>query len=443
MKKQVISILLLFVVVLFSSTLLAYNMTTKEATDGTFTLETKTFVISFDLKLGVLKDIYIKVDRSTDLISRYGNDGFNVFSGDTELIPVSHTTFRDERSGAFILRFDYEKGSKTFVINDTPYYDFEVQYNFSEPVSMTFPYISNTKTFDPNSYHMSYLKKPKSLMTLYSNDVTFSDGVLNSKSGSGSIKVYAGPIKLIYISEALPELYDTVKKNLSEVGALSFFSYIHHGLVVFLYYLFKLTGSFGWAIILFTLVVRLILYPLYHIQTKSMIEMRKIQPEIEKLRKKYKDPQKQQQALMALYREKHINPATGCLTLLIQLPVFFVLYSVIRYFSEMFAYAPKFLFWSDLSTGGFLQNSLLIFISIITGIYLATVTSQDGKTARQSMIMSLVFPFLFYTLPTGLFIYYATNSILQLLITIYVYRKFGMKGISMREVFGLPPKPAK
>jgi len=235
---------------------------------------------------------------------------------------------------------------------------------------------------------------------------------------------------LIYISEALPELYDTVKKNLSEVGALSFFSYIHHGLVVFLYYLFKLTGSFGWAIILFTLVVRLILYPLYHIQTKSMIEMRKIQPEIEKLRKKYKDPQ-------------NINPATGCLTLLIQLPVFFVLYSVIRYFSEMFAYAPKFLFWSDLSTGGFLQNSLLIFISIITGIYLATVTSQDGKTARQSMIMSLVFPFLFYTLPTGLFIYYATNSILQLLITIYVYRKFGMKGISMREVFGLPPKPAK
>jgi len=418
MKKQVISILLLFVVVLFSSTLLAYNMTTKEATDGTFTLETKTFVISFDLKLGVLKDIYIKVDRSTDLISRYGNDGFNVFSGDTELIPVSHTTFRDERSGAFILRFDYEKGSKTFVINDNPYYDFEVQYNFSEPVSMTFPYISNTKTFDPNSYHMSYLKKPKSLMTLYSNDVTFSDGVLNSKSGSGSIKVYAGPIKLIYISEALPELYDTVKKNLSEVGALSFFSYIHHGLVVFLYYLFKLTGSFGWAIILFTLVVRLILYPLYHIQTKSMIEMRKIQPEIEKLRKKYKDPQN-------------------------QLPVFFVLYSVIRYFSEMFAYAPKFLFWSDLSTGGFLQNSLLIFISIITGIYLATVTSQDGKTARQSMIMSLVFPFLFYTLPTGLFIYYATNSILQLLITIYVYRKFGMKGISMREVFGLPPKPAK
>ncbi|AKI98051.1 YidC/Oxa1 family membrane protein insertase [Kosmotoga pacifica] len=441
MKKYVISIFLLSIV-LFSSALFAYKMTSEEATDGTLSLETKTFIITFDLNLGVLKDIYIKVDRRTDLISRYGHDGFNVFAGDEELLPVFHEYFRD-RNGDFILRFDYENGTKTFIIKDNPFYDFEVQFDFVEPVSMTFPYISNIKMFDASSYHMSYSEKPKALMAIYSTDVTFSDGTLTAETGKGSIKLYAGPIKLIYISEALPEMYDTIKKNLSEFGALSIFSYIYHGLVAFLYYLFKFTGNFGWAIIVFTLVVRGILYPLYHVQTKSMIEMRKIQPEIEKLRKKYKDPHKQQQALMALYREKHINPATGCLTLLIQLPVFFVLYSVIRYFSEMFAYAPKFLFWSDLSTGGFLQNSLLILISIVTGIYLATVTSQDGRTARQAMLMSVIFPFLFYTLPTGLFIYYATNSIIQLLITIYVYRRYGMKGITLREAFGLPPKPAK
>ena len=248
---------------------------------------------------------------------------------------------------------------------------------------------------------------------------------------------------MLYISKGIPEFYGIAKAYLSEEGAINWFSYVYHGLVVFLYWLFQFFNSFGWAIIVFTVVIRFVLYPLYHMQTKSMVSMRLLAPEMEKIKKKYKDPRKQQEATAALYKEKGVNPAGGCLPLLIQLPILWILYSVIQYFSEWYAYSPKFLIWSDLSTGGFIQNSVLLLISVVVGILTAPITSQDGRTARQGILMSSIFPLLFYSLPTGLFVYWTANSVLQYFITMFSYRRLGVKGISFREILSLPPKPAK
>jgi YidC/Oxa1 family membrane protein insertase len=110
---------------------------------------------------------------------------------------------------------------------------------------------------------------------------------------------------------------------------------------------------------------------------------------------------------------------------------------VIRYYSEAFAFSPSFLIWQDLSVGGFSQNILLVLIDILAVAYTSLISSTDMRSARQSVIMGVIFPFLFITFPTGLFLYYTVGSIIQLGITYYVYKKYNIKGISLKEFFGL------
>ncbi|MFO7882225.1 MAG: YidC/Oxa1 family membrane protein insertase [Kosmotogaceae bacterium] len=439
-----IAIVALFVAIIAAVSFAAKEPTI-EATSGMIKIETVTMEIVINSELGVLERLNMKVERSNELIYRYADDGYDIFEDNEKLIPHDFDYYIDENTDA-VVEFYYESGTKRFVVKNNPYYNFLVITDFpGKNLTMKIPYVSTSAQNERSGfgYHVSFSDKPTSVFVTTSDVGRVSLREITNITGTAVVRNYAGPKKLVYISNAVPNHYDGVKESLDDIGALSIFSYIHHGLVVALYWFRELTNSFGWAIIIFTLIIRLILYPLYHVQTKSMIEMRKLQPEMQNIKKKYKDRQKQQEALMKLYKKEGVNPGTGCLTLLIQLPVFFVLYSVIRYFGEMFAFSPKFFIWNDLSTGGFGQNILLILISVAAGIYMATITSQDGRSARQAMIMSLIFPFLFYSLPTGLFIYYATNSVIQLLITMVVYKNYDMKGVSLREVLGLPPKPAK
>jgi YidC/Oxa1 family membrane protein insertase len=108
-------------------------------------------------------------------------------------------------------------------------------------------------------------------------------------------------------------------------------------------------GSFGVAILLLTVAVRAVFFPIAHKQYESMAKMRRVQPMVEELRKKFKDdPAKQQQEMMALYQREKVNPLAGCLPILLQIPVFFSLYKVLTVTLEM-RHAP-FLGWiRDLS----------------------------------------------------------------------------------------------
>jgi len=185
------------------------------------------------------------------------------------------------------------------------------------------------------------------------------------------------------------------------------------------------------------------LFPIYGKQKKSAIEMKQLQPELDKIKKKYKNPQKQQEEMMKLYEEKGINPASGCLISLIPLPIMIMLWQVIYYFEGSYAYNPRFFFWTDLSIGGFKANFPLLLIAIIASIINAMLMSQDSKTAWTSVVMSVIFPFILIGLPVGVFIYYTMNNIIQTVLT-YVYNKiYNVKGITVRQLFGLGPKPVR
>jgi len=185
--------------------------------------------------------------------------------------------------------------------------------------------------------------------------------------------------------------------------------------------------NYGVAIILITILIRILFWPITHKGTESMRKMQEIQPLMQEMREKYKDnPQKQQQELFALYKEHKINPVGGCLPMVIQIPVFFALFVVLRSAIELrFA---GFLWIADLTQPEGLLKDFFLFqifpFSILGGLNLLPIvmsammiyqqkimpTSADPRQARIMQLMPIFMLFLFYPAPSGLALYWTTNQ---------------------------------
>jgi len=241
---------------------------------------------------------------------------------------------------------------------------------------------------------------------------------------------------MTYIQAIFPDEYIWLSRIINSYpGASNWYDSIFYVFVWLLDALFKLTANWGWALILFTLIIKILLYPLTHSQTKSMVKRRLLEkdPDYQKIMK-IKDNQEKQQKLMKFYKEKKVNPAGGCLPILVQMPIFFLLFAVLRYQSELFAFGPQFLFWTDLSIGGFAENILLVLISVVISFFTSLLTSSEVKQAKQSILFAF-FPFLFIGLATGLQIYWVFSAVFQFFQTLYIYEKYHIKGIQIKDFF--------
>ncbi|MDO7976882.1 membrane protein insertase YidC [Oceanotoga sp. DSM 15011] len=452
MKKYLLIIGLL-VLSIFAFALPSIDVT-ENATDNSLKIDMKLMNIELD-KLGHMKNVSVvefKI-KKFNTIYEYLNDSFDIIDPETqeEILPDNYS-YRIDADEKFIeVSYFYgNTGVKTYRFYNDPNFHFDLELNNLEGYVKipTISYQPGIRIMD--SRMISYIEKlpdtGKKFKALFAIDAPskIENNLSFYTQGKTNAKIYMGPFKRTFVKETFSEnTYNDIKTMLKEVGALGWLSSIFYWFVEFLWWLYNITGNFGWAIIIFTVIIRLVLYPLYHKQTKSMVQMREIQPEVDKLKKKYSNPQKQQEEMMKLYREKGINPAGGCLPALIQLPVFLILWQTIQYFGESFAYNPKFLIWNDLSEGGFVTNLLLIVISLIAYILNALLSSQNSKMAWQSIGMSVIFPIFLANLPAGVFLYYATNASIQVLMTFYNNKRHGIKGISVRELFGLGPKPVR
>jgi len=198
-------------------------------------------------------------------------------------------------------------------------------------------------------------------------------------------------------------------------------------------YLFKLTGNFGIAIVLITVMIRLIFFPLASYSFKSMAKMKALQPEMARLKDLHKDDKvKLQQAIMALYKKEQINPASGCLPVLIQIPFFFAIYKMLFISLEM-RHQPFFGWIKDLSASDpttiFNLFGLLPFTTpsfLIIGIWpilmgLTMFVQQKLNPAPTDPIQAKIFMFfpVFLTVilasfPSGLVVYWTVNNILTI-----------------------------
>jgi YidC/Oxa1 family membrane protein insertase len=201
-------------------------------------------------------------------------------------------------------------------------------------------------------------------------------------------------------------------------------------------YLFIVFGNFGVAILIFTLFLKIVFFPLANRAYKSMNRMKILGPKMQEIKERYKeDPAKAQAEMMALYRSEKINPASGCLPILIQIPVFFALYKVLLVTIEM-RHAPFFGWIRDLSapdpTNLFNLFGLLPFDpaawspyfhmpawAIVMGLtmylqFKLNPTPPDPIQAKIFAWMPLIFTFMLASFPAGLVIYWTWNNILSI-----------------------------
>ncbi|MGE5741649.1 MAG: membrane protein insertase YidC, partial [Candidatus Aminicenantes bacterium RBG_16_66_30] len=191
-------------------------------------------------------------------------------------------------------------------------------------------------------------------------------------------------------------------------------------LLVVVKFCHKLVPNWGVAIILLTLLIKIIFFPLTYSSTKSMSKMADLQPKIKALRAKYKksktdiDQRRQMnEEMMKLYKEQGVNPAGGCLPLLIQLPVFWGVFRMLVVAVE-FRHAPFMLWITDLSVKDpFYVTPVLMGITQYISQKM-TPTSADPSQAKMMLIMPFVMTIFFITFQSGLVLYWLTTNVLQI-----------------------------
>lgn len=168
------------------------------------------------------------------------------------------------------------------------------------------------------------------------------------------------------------------------------------------------TGSYGIAVILLTVLVRLALAPLGFTQFRALQAQKKLQPKVAELQRKYKDrPQEMQRRLLELYREHGVNPLSGCLPLLIQFPVLVGLYQALTRLPK----GASFLVW-DLS--GRDPFFILPLLAGLTTYFSMKPTLVDARQSHTMYLMSAVTGFITYTLPSGLGLYWVVSNLFSL-----------------------------
>ncbi len=289
---------------------------------------------------------------------------------------------------------------------------------------------------------------------------------LNSKGGTMNFRIFAGPfgdktlttVDKIYTDPA-------TGYNPDYKGSQTFhgwFSFISAPFSKFLFVLMKffhhLTGSWGISIILLTVALRIMLYPLNAWSTKSMLKMQQLQPEVQAIQEKYKkDPKKAQLEVTNLYMSRGVNPVSGCFPMLIQLPFLIGMFDLLKSTFELRGAtfipgwinnlaAPDVLFsWE---TPIFFIGNQFHLLPILLGAVMFVqqrvmstapkdpnmMTEQQRQQRTMGTVMTLVFAVMFYHFPSGLNIYWLSSMLLGILQQWWTQRRFKMQPLEVQTV---------
>jgi len=191
-----------------------------------------------------------------------------------------------------------------------------------------------------------------------------------------------------------------------------------------LQYFYELFSNYGLAIIVLTILMRLLTFPLQYKSFKSMKKMQVIQPELQKIKEKHKEnPQKMQQETMALFKKAGANPLSGCLPMLAQMPIFFAFYQVL--FTSVELVGAPFYFWiSDLSLKDpFYILPVLMGVAMFLNMKLTPTSTADPAQQKMMMFMPIIFSVFMLNLPAGLTLYMLVSTVVGMLQQLFVYKR--------------------
>jgi YidC/Oxa1 family membrane protein insertase len=231
--------------------------------------------------------------------------------------------------------------------------------------------------------------------------------------------LYMGPAIASNLQTVAPYLDKTI-----DYGLLWFISQLIFSVMKFIH---SFIGNWGWSIVIVTILIKMLFYPLSAKSYQSMARMRALQPKIQKLKERYGDDrQKLGKATMELYRDEKVNPLGGCLPMLIQIPVFIGLYWVLMESVEL-RQAPFMLWIHDLSARDpYLILPLLMGASMFFQQKLNPAPA-DPTQAKVMMMMPILFTVMFLGFPSGLVLYWLVNNCVSILQQWWTIRKFEKK----------------
>jgi YidC/Oxa1 family membrane protein insertase len=282
---------------------------------------------------------------------------------------------------------------------------------------------------DPNSASMvtlrnsmSVLRDPQKPESKEVVNVDVLGAAVGNLRGATAERVFVGPKELEVLQKIPVPGVSGADNDLNGLVDFGFFGIIAKPLFLWLKWMFHhVVANWGWAIVLQTLIISLAFLPLRITQMKSMLKMQRVAPQIKAIQEKYKkyslrDPRKapMNEEISALYKKEGVNPAGGCLPMLIQLPFLYAYYQMLRIALDL--RHAHWLWIHDLSAA----DPLLMLPILMVGsmLIVSRMTPQPGVDPAQQRMMTIMMPlmmgFFFFRLPAGLNLYYAESNLIQM-----------------------------
>jgi len=412
-------------------------------------------------RLGTFYDVYLK-EYKTHLLdttfARYFFTGYKAYESKDSLIELS-------RGKKVVLYSRDSLEVKTFVFNPDSYLvDFTIEKRDSMPLYVEFygdlylnplnlkeekriySFVLKTKK-DYKKYQIAKLLKKPQDIEMPLEDVQFI-GLKNKyfmfvvvnksgekgklrfgiKAGKPYFKIESQNNKLNLLAYSGPIEYFLLKK----IGYGLFANYDFGGALIapfsmailyILKFLHNFIPNWGWSIVVFALLMKIVFFPLTYKGLSSMRKMQRLKPEIDKLQKIYKnDPQKLQKEMMELYKKHNVNPFSGCLTLVVQLPIFWALYRILRMTIEL--RGAEFILWiKDLSAKDpYYILPILMGITSIIQSKLQQTGAQDSQTKMFTYFMPIFLVIIFISMPSGIVLYWFTYNLFSVFETLLIKR---------------------
>jgi YidC/Oxa1 family membrane protein insertase len=282
---------------------------------------------------------------------------------------------------------------------------------------------------DPNSTAMVTLRNsmsvPRDPQKADSKEVVNADVIgaaVGNLHGATAERVFVGPKELEVLQKIPVPLVSGADNDLNGLVDFGFFGIIAKPLFLWLKWMYHhVVPNWGWAIVLQTLILSVALLPLRITQMKSMLKMQRVAPQIKAIQEKYKkyslrDPRKapMNEEISALYKKEGVNPAGGCLPMIIQLPFLYAFYKMLSIALDL--RHAHWLWIHDLSAAD--PIFLLPIFMVVSMLVTQKMTPQPGVDPAQQRMMTVMMPlmmgFIFFRLPAGLNLYYAESNLIQI-----------------------------
>ena len=315
---------------------------------------------------------------------------------------ISRLYAKEESIGAKIKNFAYYTDEvNTVAFGDDPFEEKEVK---SEWYGVDF------------NYHILAFSVPKNLYHIKGEGEEVS--LVNRK------KVASFNYQISFLKKDYEDLKG-LGSNLGNALDFGIWAVISLPMLQFMQMMYGFLQNWGLAIIVLTIIIRTIMFPLQYSSFKSMKKMQVLQPELKSIREKYKeDPQRMQQETMALFKKHGANPMGGCLPLFLQMPIFFAFYRMLDNSVELVE-APFYLWINDLS-----QKDPYYVLPVLMGVAMffnmkLTPSSATMDPAQQKLMkfMPVIFAAFLISMPAGLNLYILVSTLLGMLQQVYVYRR--------------------